>query len=244
MAAKNDLIGAQNISKSNGLIFIFEILDNLIGYMVKKYKSEEMDNKDITEEILFKRIKEGKLLIRKGKSISEGIKSELNNINILLNNIPVLDTDFKKAQEGLKDASNVAEEATLKIQDASISIQDSLDSVNNYLTQIESLNNVDKKAKEVLQNCTKEISSVADTTFNIMTALQFQDILRQQLSAVGQIITQTKTKIKKSIKIIEGAPVEAEESKEQFVATDESILDKSEGQDEIDMIISQQLSKK
>ena len=236
--------GEKSTADSAGLVFIFEILEQIFAYMVKRFKFDESAKEDIAIEILSRRIKEGKRLVKKGKDIVSDIKEDLNGLNQILNNVPFLDTSFKKAQESLKDASNVAEEATLKIQDASMEIQESLDKISENLSKLVAMDIPGGDKEGILKSSTDEINSIADTTFNIMTALQFQDILRQQLSAIGNILTKTKSKIEKSLEKLEGAEVEAEEAEEYFVPTDDSVLGKQQGQDEIDLIISSVKGKK
>ncbi|MCK4965636.1 hypothetical protein KAS50_01315 [bacterium] len=236
--------GEKSIADSAGLVFIFEILEQIFVYMVKRFKFDESAKEDIAIEILSRRIKEGRRLVKKGKEIVSDVQEDLNGLNQLLNNIPFLDTSFRKAQDSLKDASNVAEEATLKIQDASMEIQESLDKISENLSKLAAMEISGDDKKEILKSSTDEINSIADTTFNIMTALQFQDILRQQLSAIGSILTKTKSKIEKSMEKIEGTAVEAEEAEDYFVPTDDSVLGKQQGQDEIDLIISSVKGKK
>ena len=123
-------------------------------------------------------------------------------------------------------------------------IQESLDKISENLSKLVAMDIPGGDKEGILKSSTDEINSIADTTFNIMTALQFQDILRQQLSAIGNILTKTKSKIEKSLEKLEGAEVEAEEAEEYFVPTDDSVLGKQQGQDEIDLIISSVKGKK
>jgi len=98
---------------------------------------------------------------------------------------------------------------------------------------------VETDDKEKLRSSIDELKNIGDTAFTIMTTLQFQDIVRQQLSAIGNILTQTKKRIEKSIKKIEGLQGEDSISDEDyFIPTDPSILEKQESQDNIDSIIS------
>ena len=229
----------KNVSDSSGLFFIFGTLENILENFHKYIKDKEGNEQDVSNEVIFSRIMESKKLVKNGIDIVKDIQNDLNGLNALLDNVPLLDESFKKAQDSLKDASNFAEEATLKIQDASISIQDSLNKVKECLCKLESVKKFDSDEKKILKSCINDVSSVAETSFNIMTVLQFQDILRQQLSAIGSILTKVKVKIVNSIKKIEGIPVKVGEDEEYFIPTDQSILEKQKGQDEIDSIISQ-----
>jgi hypothetical protein len=243
MTNKTDNKDLTSFSDSKGLLIIFEILESLFEYMLKCFKRREEDKDDIVLEILFKRIKEGKRLLKAGKNEILDIQRELSSLNNVLENVPLLESSFKKAQMGLKGASDVAEEATIQIQDSSIIIQDSLDKVHKYLNKLESMEKFDADARDILKSCINEISMVADTAFNIMTSLQFQDILRQQLSAIGMILSNTKMKIVKSLQKIEKMAVEVEKDEEVFVATDESILCQRSAQDEIDLLMSREREK-
>lgn len=229
----------KNISDSSGLLFIFEMLGNFLENLNKFIKDKYGNEQDISSKVIFGRIIESKKLVINGIHIVKDIQNDLSGLNALLDNVPLLDESFKKAQDSLKDASNFAEEATLKIQDASISIQDSLNKVKECLFKLESAKEFNSDEKKILNSCINDISGVAETSFNIMTVLQFQDILRQQLSAIGAILTKVKGKIVNSIEKIEGIPVKVDENEKYFIPTDQSILEKQKGQDEIDSIISQ-----
>jgi len=227
----------KGLPSPKGLMYIFEILENFFEFMDKSIKYEREEKEDLAVEMLFRRIKEGKKFVNKGKKKTRDIQKELNSLNTLLNNIPSLGSSFTEARDGLKGVSDVAEEATLTIQDSSMSIQDSLDKVNDYLSQLESADKFDDDKKNILHACVEEISSVADTAFNIMTALQFHDILRQQISAIDMVLSKAKSKIAKSIGKLEGEDVDVKEE-EYMVATDQSILGEAGDQDAIDLLIS------
>jgi len=229
----------KNISGSKGLIFITEILENFFNQMLRYYKNENVDKEDIALDVLLKRLREGKRLTKKGNSIIKDIQKDLNSLNTILTSIPFVDESISKAKDALKGVSDAAEKATIEISDASVSMQDSLDRVNNFLNELEKMEECSQPVKEKVKSCIDEISDVADTAFNIMTMLQFQDILRQQLSAVALILSKVKNKITKSIERIEGLPIEIEEEEDYFVATDPSVLEKKESQDKIDSIVSE-----
>ena len=65
-----DKNGKKNISSSKGVLFIFEILENLFDYIDKSFKFENSEDKiGIPENMILSRLKEGRKLSKKGQSI-------------------------------------------------------------------------------------------------------------------------------------------------------------------------------
>lgn len=97
MTNKTDNKDLTSFSDSKGLLIIFEILESLFDYMLKCFKRREEDKDDIVLEILFKRIKEGKRLLKAGENEILDIQRELSSLNNVLENVPLLESSFKKA---------------------------------------------------------------------------------------------------------------------------------------------------
>ncbi len=174
---------------------------------------------------------------KKGKAIILEIIKDMNNIQSLLSNVPFVSDGFKLASKGLKGASNITEEATIKIQDSSDSIQTDLDEVTKELKSLLDMESMSQENKKILEDSLKKITNMADTAFNIMIALQFQDILRQQLAAVNTILSQTRANISTSVERLTGMPIVKEDEIEIDVCTDASILTAEKSQHEVDEII-------
>jgi len=240
----SDNITAKEISTVKGISGIFTILEKFFNNTIESINSGDNIKKRELITSLGNRMTTYKRLIKKGTRLINSIRDELDSLYNLLDNVPFLDQSFKLAQKGLKGISDLTEEATIKIQNSNNIIQSSLDRVNSYLNKLDSSKFTSSEDKEIFENCIMEIKKVADISFNIMLELQFQDILRQQLSAINAILFNTKLKIANSIKNITGVEISIDKSEESFVATDKSVLSVHSDQDNVDKILSEGIDKK
>ena len=171
--------------------------------------------------VLDKQIKIGKKLSHKALHLTRDIEST-----------------FSAAKSGLKGASELSEEATLQIGETAEKLQTSLEAVKKSLVAtLENVALTDEQKAAIDENLA-QIDAMGDDAFNIAVALQFQDILRQQLSAVGTILSKTKGQLAKTIHNLTGVAIETDED-EPLVTTDDTILSNSGGdQDDIDALIN------
>ena len=192
--------------------------------------------------ILNKQIKIGKKLSHKALHLTRDIESTLSRIVELISNTNMMDDKFSAAKSGLKGASDLSEEATLQIGETAEKLQTTLEAVKKSLVStLENVTLTDEQ-KAVVDENMAQIDAMGDDAFNIAVALQFQDILRQQLSAVGTILSNTKGQLAKTIHNLTGVAIETDED-EPLVTTDDTILSNSGGdQDDIDALINAQKS--
>jgi len=221
-----------------GLSGVLTILENFFAEMIKMSKTDDDDKKGEFVSTLEKRLRIGQKIVQQGSYLVNNTKNELNSLENLLDNVPFLNESFKMAQKGLKGISELTEEATVKIQDSNTQIQGSLDKVDEHLNKLDMSKFASNEDKVVFESCLNDIKKIADISFNIMLELQFQDILRQQLSAINSIILKTKQKIATSLENIKGVEISLEDEDKFYVATDESILSTRGAQDEVDKILS------
>jgi len=96
---------------------------------------------------------------------------------------------------------------------------------------------VEENARERLEDASQTVNEVADDAFSIMMTLQFQDILRQQLSAVAGLLSKTRANISRSLGKITGEAAKASDGSDAFAVMDDSILGPGGSQEQVDEII-------
>jgi len=229
----------KNTPTLKGLSGVLIILEKFFDEIIQINKSEDNSKKRALMETIEKKMFIGKKVAQQGTFLANKTTKELDSLHNILSNVPYLNESFKLAQKGLKGVSDLAEEATVKIQDSNTQIQDSLDQVDGFLTKLDTSKFTSDDDKRIFEETLEEIRKIADISFNIMVELQFQDILRQQLSAINTIISKTKVKIADSLQNITGVEIEIDEEDDLFAATDDSVLTVKGAQDEVDKIIAE-----
>lgn len=180
----------------------------------------------------------GRQFIEAGEKMLSRLTSHLESTQNLINRIPGFEEGFQSATKGLKGIGTLSEEATTHIQDTTARVQEALESQMTELRAVAEDKSLSEDARERLTAVIEQVGGVNEEVFNIMMELQFQDILRQQLSAISMILAKTKKNLSASLEKITGQPLEPWELLGDDVVTDASVLQKGGSQDTIDDIIN------
>jgi hypothetical protein len=140
---------------------------------------------------------------------------------------------FQSVRQGLSSLCSTCATAVQNIETASGGISDKLETVKTYLKNLEEKSEGDPAGAEALQHA----EAAADDAFTLLMELQFQDILRQQVSAVATLLQETQQRISDSVVRLTGEKL-AVASEEDFAITDESVISTDQGQDDIDALIN------
>lgn len=222
-----------------GIVGIFEMMDNFLTSSITVLEKGDIQEKRDLIQDLEAQFKAAREYVRKGRVLVFEISELLTNTDKLITSISFIDLGFKVARKGLRGVSDLSEQAVSGIQASSDSIQTSIDEVTKDLESFQKSGCLTSAEKESINSIIAEIKKVADVTFNIMMDLQFQDILRQQLSAVADILSKTRERISKGIEKATGITIEVSEVEEGFAVTDESVLNRVVEQSDIDEFIKQ-----
>ena len=180
-------------------------------------------------------IKSGKQKTEQGASLAQDIRDLLTEASGLTGKVGTFVDGFQSVRSGLHTMSETCEGAVKNIESASTSIQDNLEEAKKILADMKAdTADADCACQEVI----RRVDEAADCAFNLLLELQFQDLLRQQVSAVASILLETQQRIGDSLERLTGEKMTAGSSEETFANTDETVLDQKKAQDDIDALIN------
>ena len=144
---------------------------------------------------------------------------------------------FIDAGQGLRGLSDLSEQAVSGIQDASNTNKESLDKLKKDISEFQKIDVLSDEDKKALDQIISDIEGIAEVSFSIVVELQYQDIMRQQLSAVRGILDKTRERIAAGLEKLTGVSIEVELSDENLAQTDSSILNPPENKEDVEAII-------
>jgi chemotaxis regulatin CheY-phosphate phosphatase CheZ len=239
MAAQTSDGGPQAGEAARGLQGILVTLEKFLQGIVQGFqKHDSADARKAVLTNLEANSSKGLKLCQTGQKMIRQMIHGLQNTDKLLKRVPGFEQGFQTASKGLRGIGDLTEEATTKIQDNSEKIQASLEELTTALQPLVDDESISKETQEKIAKAMGDIENGNNQVFEIMMELQFQDILRQQLSAVVMILNKTKESLGKSLELIGGQPLAPWKDMDPGVVTDESVLDNSgTSQDDVDEIM-------
>ena len=177
----------------------------------------------------------GKQQVERGASLAQDVQNLLTEASGLTGKVGTFVDGFQSVRSGLHTMSETCEGAVKNIESASTSIQEKLEEAKKMLADMKAGNpDADCACQEVI----RRVDEAADCAFNLLMELQFQDLLRQQVSAVATILLETQQRISDSLERLTGEKINVSRSEETFATTDKTVLDGQKPQDDIDALIN------
>jgi hypothetical protein len=222
-----------------GLQGIITQFVRFFNHSEKTLRSGDDKNRRKLLQQLERQVTIGKKLAVKANVLTQDIEKMLSKVVEVIASTNVLDDKFNAAKSGLKGASELSEEATLQIGETAEQLQTSLQDSKVVLEEALKDLEMPEESRAKIDEQLAKLESMGDDAFNIAVALQFQDILRQQLSAIATIMSNTKNQLAETMNKLTGSDLEVADD-EELVSTDDSILTMGEGgsQDDIDALIN------
>jgi len=180
-------------------------------------------------------VESGKQQVERCASLSQEIQNLLTEAGSLTGTVGTFIDGFQTVRSGLHTMSETCEGAVQNIEAASAAIQEKLEEAKKKLADMKAGT---ADAGYACQEVIGLLDEAADSAFNLLMELQFQDLLRQQVSAVATILQESQQRITDSLERLNGEVIAVKSSEETFATTDETVLDQQKAQDDIDALIN------